>query len=280
MDDCLEGKERNEVVKSHNEDIQVITIDQGNSSFKGVLWNGLAPVKTVRSFEPDIERLIPLFEDGNVDGCVYCSVGHTDAKFLESLRRLVDGRLLILTHSTPLPLHVEYGSRETLGNDRVAAAAGVVSMFPGCGVLAVDAGTAVTEDVISPEGKFLGGNISPGVRLRFESLHSSTSKLPLVNSDGPLPLFGFDTATAIRAGVLGGLGSEIECAFRMAQEKYGVTRIVLTGNDAPVLAPLLRERELEVIEEPNLVGSGLLKIYNYNLTTLNDINDLHSKVSQ
>ncbi|MDE6772287.1 MAG: type III pantothenate kinase [Muribaculaceae bacterium] len=192
-------------------------------------------------------------------------MGHTDAKFLETLRRLVDGRLLVLTASTPLPVGVRYSGRATLGNDRVAAAAGAAFMFPGESVLVVDAGTAVTIDVISREGEFLGGNIAPGMTLRFSSLHDATDRLPLVDADGEVLAFGGDTISAIRSGVVGGMVSEVVDAFQIAERLYGCRRVVLAGYDGQRLLPLLLRRGVEASFHANLVGFGLLSIFRHNL---------------
>lgn len=250
-----------------NSVMRVLTIDQGNSSAKAALWNGDATVGGVRMPEASIEELMPLLELGEIDGCVYCSVGHTDAKFLETLRRLLDGRLMVLTPSTPLPVDVRYSSRATLGCDRVAAAAGAASLFPGEGALVVDAGTAVTLDVLTPAGCFVGGNIAPGLSLRFASLHEATDRLPLVDGRGEVPEFGYDTATAIRAGVVGGMAAEVADAYARAAARYGCRRLVLSGNDAETLLPLLHDRGLEPVCHPNLVGLGLLSVFLHNIRT-------------
>lgn len=245
--------------------LRLLTIDQGNSSAKATVWRDDEEVATRRIFSMSIEALLPMLEETDVDSCAYCSVGHTDAKFLETLRRMLEGRLLVLTPSTPLPVRVVYGTRSTLGNDRVAAAVGASEIFKGEGVLVVDAGTAVTMDVVDPEGTFLGGNIAPGVRLRFSALHDATRQLPLVDSDGEVKSFGHDTVSAIRSGVVGGMVSEIADAYRRASEAYGCSHILLTGNDAPLLMPLLERRSLPVKVDPCLVGRGLLAIFRYNL---------------
>ena len=58
--------------------------------------------------------------------------------------------------------------------------------------------------------------------------------------------------------------SEIADAYRMANEIYGSSRIVLAGSDSTVLEPLLKERGLPILTDPNLVGRGLVEIYEYN----------------
>lgn len=242
---------------------RVLTIDRGNSSMKAVVWDEESVVCARRLFDVSVEALLPLLDEYAPEGCAFCSVGHADAKFLETLRRLLDGRMLVLTPSTPLPIGIRYASRDTLGADRVAAAAGAAALFPGEGALVVDAGTAVTLDVIDAGGVFAGGNIAPGMSLRFRSLHEFTDRLPLVSPEGDVPVFGYDTVTAIRAGVVGGMIAEIADAFGEARRNYGATRIVATGNDAAVLVGGLGERGLRVDSDPNLVGRGLLHIFRH-----------------
>lgn len=243
---------------------RVITVDQGNSSIKVVEWTEGRPSRSMRLFSPDVEALLPMFGGDGLEGCVYCGVGHTDARFVETIRCLVDGRLLTLTPSTPLPIEVEYGSRSTLGNDRVAAAVGAWTMFPDDGSLVVDAGTAVTLDVVCCS-RFLGGNIAPGLALRFSSLHDATERLPLVGPEGALPDFGTDTVSAIRAGVLGGMASEICFSFSRASELYGCRRVLLAGSDAGILFPVLTARGVPVEAAPDLVGLGLLAVFRHNM---------------
>lgn len=243
---------------------RILTIDQGNSSAKVVVWTNGNPSCTRRMNALAIEELIPVLGEEGIDGCAYCSVCHTDAKFLETLRRLVDGRLLVLTPSVNLPVSVYYGSRSTLGSDRVAAAMGARALLPGESALVVDAGTAVTIDVIDRRGNFMGGNIAPGMHLRFKSLNRETQQLPLVEEYGELPPFGVDTESAIRCGVVGGMVSEIADAYNRARDLYGCSRIVLAGSDSLVLDPLLRARGLPTLIDPNLVGRGLVEIYEYN----------------
>ncbi|MBD5357574.1 MAG: type III pantothenate kinase [Bacteroides sp.] len=249
--------------------MRILTIDQGNTSAKAVVWEDGEPVASLKSKDLIIEELLPLMENGEFDGCAYCSVRHTDAKFLETLRRLVDGNLMVLTPSVSLPMLVHYGTRATLGNDRVAAVAGAISIFPSESLLVVDSGTAMTIDVTDAAGNFMGGNISPGIQMRFSSLHQLTDQLPLVDDEGEVAAFGSDTVSAIRSGVVGGMVSEIADCFEHAHALYGCSRIVIAGKDDRKLCQMLRERGLKIVAEPNLVGRGLLAIYMYNLNSGN-----------
>lgn len=244
--------------------LRLLTIDQGNTSAKAIVWEDGMPSESLKSKHLAIEELLPLMETGEIDGCAYCSVRHTDAKFLETLRRLVDGNLMVLTPSIALPMEVHYSTRTTLGSDRVAAVAGAVSMFPDEALLVVDSGTAMTIDVTDRNGNFMGGNIAPGMQMRFKSLHDLTDQLPLIDDSGEVFPFGVDTASAIRSGVVGGMVSEVVCSFEWAQKLYGCSRIVIAGKEDRKLSQMLLRKNLNVVTEPNLVGKGLMAIYLYN----------------
>lgn len=247
----------------------VLTVDGGNSSTKAVVWVDGEPRANVRFFDDNIEALLPIIEEFQPAGAIYSSVGRLDAKFLESLRLLLDGRLEVLTPASALPIKVEYRSRSSLGVDRIAAASGADALSPKTGALVVDAGTAVTIDLLSPDSTFCGGNIAPGMALRFKALHDFTSRLPLVHPEGVCPDFGHDTVTAIRAGVIQGMASEVQCAMEAARRRFGDLPLFLTGNDAPVLAPVLGGRGLAPRVCLDLVGRGLLSIFNCSQAALN-----------
>ena len=233
----------------------VMTIDQGNSSAKLDVWKGLEPVRMLRLEELSVEMLLPLLGDDCFDGCVYCSVGHTDAKFLETLRRLMDWRMIVLTSSTPLPISIGYAGRETLGGDRVAAAAGAALLYSGNACLSwIRARRSQSTCSIATVAS--SGATSPRVAMRLRSLHESTDRLPIVEAEGDVEDFATDTVSAIRSGAVGGMVSEIADSFSRASSAYGCKRIALTGNDATLLAPLLRKRIARRCPSPACRGLG------------------------
>ena len=113
-----------------------------------------------------------------------------------------------LTNETPLPIKNDYETPATLGKDRIALAVGGWSLYPGEHVLLIDAGTCITYDLVSSEGVYAGGAISPGIRMRFQSLNTFTGKLPLIDFkdvDNPI---GRSTESCILSGVLYGILNE------------------------------------------------------------------------
>jgi type III pantothenate kinase len=90
-----------------------------------------------------------------------------------------------------------------LGPDRIAAVAGAFNLFPLEDILVIDAGTALTFEFLS-SNIYKGGNISPGLQMRFKALNKFTDRLPLVT---PTEIFSFpgrNTTDAIAAGVITG----------------------------------------------------------------------------
>ncbi len=241
---------------------RIFTADIGNTAAKGTVFDGDRVLATRIVDNADPDALISIVSDYKAEGAVFCVVGTSDDDFGERLRAELDIPVMELTSTTRLPFEVEYATPGTLGVDRVAAAAGAIHKYGG-DALVVDAGTAVTADVVN-RTRYLGGNISPGLRLRFRSLNAFTAKLPLVRPEGKMTLWGDDTETAIRCGVVRGLVSEIAGTYLDVKKIYKDIRLIMTGGDADFLQPLVEEKGISCEVDHNLVGLGLISIYNYN----------------
>lgn len=240
-----------------------LAIDQGNSLLKLTLFEE-SEVKEVCRFSADAaEDIISTVEHWKPDCGGFCSVGKIDSRMVESLRLALDGHLMILSRSTKLPISIDYTTPYTLGLDRIALAVGASMLFKGEALMVADAGTAVTLDVVDATPTFRGGRISPGIRLRFDSLHSHTASLPLLDAEGAIPIVGDSTDTSIRSGVVLGLSDEIVETFRQYRESYGCERLVLTGGDSGVLTECIKSR-IPIDHVPDLMARGLLYIYEYN----------------
>lgn len=168
-----------------------------------------------------------------------------------------------LDHLTPLPIANLYETPETLGKDRIAVAVGANELFPNQNVLVIDAGTAITYDFVSAENQYLGGNISPGLQMRFKALNQFTDKLPLVDSSAYFSEIGKNTKEAIRGGVQNGILFEIEKTIEIFAEKYESLQVILTGGDSAFLSQMLNA---DVLVHLNLTLIGLNRILEFNST--------------
>ena len=254
-----------------------ISIDGGNTRLKVTLFpEGFDPLEEkgeypeVRCFSAsDSDALMEWVEeicaDGNPVDCAMAVVGHVDPRLTESLRkRLGDERFLLVTPSTRLPIGLRYATPHTLGLDRKAAACGAFALYGGGDMLMViDAGSALTIDIVDEYGNFSGGNISPGLMMRFRALHEFTASLPMIETpERDFSRKGFDTRSAIIAGVEGGWVDEVAAMIRRGIAA-GVKRVLLCGGDAGLLSELLERENLKVNihHVPHLVALGLRVIY-------------------
>ena len=194
----------------------------------------------------------------DVDGGLWCSVHPLDSGVVEWMTA---HGMKPLTPNTPVPLKNAYSSPETLGMDRLAAAVGAWSLKPGHDLLVVDAGTAVTYDFVSADGIYKGGNIAPGIGLRLRSLHEHTGALPLVSAQGEIPMFGKDTETAIRSGVINGMRHELEGYIAEICSISPSLLVFLTGGDAEFFDIKAKS---SIFAVPDLVLLGLARITEYN----------------
>lgn len=250
--------------------MRILTADQGNTLLKLSLFeDGREVVSEVVGTDKP-EDALPMIDNWKPEGGVFCSVGKFDIRFVETLRHLVADRLLVLTPQTPLPISIDYETPETLGVDRIAGASGAAFLFPGEGCVIADCGSAVTIDLLDRSGIFRGGRISPGVSMRLKALNNFTARLPLVEGKGDTPTAGRSTDTSMRSGVIFGIAHELTGAVADYSLDRNVNRLVMTGGDSTLLYPFVKfssgriKNRIEVVEVPNLLGYGLLSIFEYN----------------
>lgn len=191
---------------------------------------------------------------------IMASVLPEDRELTEKLESMLD--IFILPGpDTPLPFKILYRSRDTLGPDRIAAMAGAHNKFPRSNVLVIDMGSAITYDLLSSEGKHQGGNISPGMSMRFRALNQFTGRLPLVEPTDKTGMLGLDTNEAIAAGVQQGILHEIEGYIDWGRMQFAELKVVVTGGDAGFFAKKLKS---PIFVDQNLVLTGLDRILRYN----------------
>lgn len=241
-----------------------LTIDEGNSSTKVALWRDDAIVAVATRKHASLELVREVLPEGCVaDSTIVCTVRRQDSPTVREILKPLTRNLIFLNADTPCPLKIDYRTPATLGADRIAAATGAMTLLPGETVLVMDMGTAITYDVVTSDGRFIGGNIAPGVFVRLEALNHYTSALPLVETDGDTPRWGYNTETALRSGAIRGVVGELQYYRHCLAAEYPHPRVVLTGGSADLIAPYITSK---IITEPHLVLIGLNAILKYNET--------------
>ena len=246
-----------------------LCIDQGNSRTKVALMTDEGKIINhfiYRQFSSaEIERLFDLYD---ITDSIISSVVDIEAAVVNALQRRSQ-HFVLFDHNTPVPIVNRYDTPQTLGQDRLAAAVGAKSLCPNENLLIIDAGSAITYDFVSEKGEYLGGNIAPGLKMRFTILQRMTKKLPQVEVDENelIPLFGTNTRDAIVAGVVRGVAYEVKGYMRTLQEKMPHYCTFLTGGHAPYILNNVRKSRTEKREiryEKHLVLIGLNEILCYN----------------
>lgn len=227
-----------------------LTLDKGNTSTKLEVWDGWTPVKKDTIRNASAQDVLSAIGGLQITRAIICTVAGEIPGLAEALA-LKGVTLQQLTADTPLPIRVDYDTPRSLGTDRIAAAVGAYAAYGGRELLVVDIGTAVTYDRVTADGRFIGGNIAPGISLRLRALHTHTAQLPSVSSSGDLPLWGRTTETAMRAGAIYGVAGETAYYARRLPPG-GLT--VITGGWGRDIAGLL---DFDVEVSQSLVSKGL-----------------------
>lgn len=239
-----------------------LVIDIGNSRIKLALFSERDLMFNVPLDEVKPEQIkVLLDEHDDLKHAIVSSV----RDYPEELKSFLENNFenfIELNADTPVPLINCYETPETLGKDRLAAAVGATEIFPGRNVLVIDAGTAITYEMVTAENKYLGGNISPGLTTRFKALHHFTGKLPLVMPTDDFPILGTNTQSAIQAGVQIGLLFEVQQYIDYFNTNYENLEIIITGGDAKFFDNKLKN---SIFVHFNLTLIGLNRILEYNV---------------
>jgi type III pantothenate kinase len=236
-----------------------LIIDIGNTSTKLALFDRGEKLNVVRIIDLSSEELSKVMSGRSIQKVIISSV----RKLPSSIADLFSANIPyvhLLTHESRLPFRIEYETPETLGTDRIAGVAGAYSLFPQSELLVIDAGTAITYDFLS-EGIYKGGNISPGLNMRFMALNRFTDKLPLVTLTDNFTKTGRNTEDAIVAGVITGVTYEINEYIRTFEKKSTDFNIILTGGDSGFLKDKINYQHTYM---PDIVIDGLNYILEYN----------------
>mgnify|MGYP001563637086 CR=1 FL=1 len=247
----------------------VIVVDIGNTSTSAALaQNGRIRFarfqRSRRLTTPAAVRRFmgPLAHKGALDGAVLSSVVPSmNRAWVSELRRATGRRPLVVNHKLELGVKVDYPKPATIGADRLANACAAADRY-GVPVIVADFGTAVTFDIVSPEGAYVGGVIAPGLPLMTDYLYERTALLPMIHLKGPHGIVGRSTAEAMQLGAKVGYRGMVREIVAFLQRGFhkrfklcatgGFARWALEGCDMPFAI------------DPDLTLYGLSRIFDLN----------------
>ncbi len=226
-----------------------LIIDIGNTVLKASWADGITLGKTFRyQGERMLEFILSLTSKEKPETMVLSSVRTFSENSIGKLRNECERLLVIddeILMDNGLPLY--------LTPDRAASIVASRYLFKGRGCTIFDFGTTLTVDFLDSEGKFEGGNISPGCRTRFKSLNRYSKHLPLLDAPEYFSEKGMDITGSITSGVISGMMFEVEGYLSRNTENIAV----FTGGDAIYFAKRMKNSIFVVC---NLVLMGLALI--------------------
>ena len=230
-----------------------IAIDSGNTNIKVALFEGERLTKKFTFSTTD--QLSAFLEGTEAENIIVSSVTESLESVIASAH--VSGKKINLTPKLFLPIRNLYATPETLGVDRIAAACGAWQLYPDQASLVIDIGTCINYEFVNQQGEYLGGAISPGVRMRFASMHQFTAKLPIVEPNEAPPLTGESTVSSLQSGVMNGILEEIKGMINRYQQEHPLLKVILCGGDAHFFEKHLNP---SIFVAPELVLMGLNSI--------------------
>jgi type III pantothenate kinase len=232
-----------------------LVLDVGNSLLKIALFEKSELIQKFKfsgNYKRNIEDIISKYK---VTHSIISNVGRIDDSTINILKESTS--LLLVSNQLKIPFKNLYKSKNTLGQDRLALVSAAAFNFPNENVLIVDVGSCITYDFKNNNNEYLGGGISPGISMRFKSLNTFTSNLPLIDFDSIYQLIGNSTKNSITSGVVNGTISEINGIIQQYREEFKNIRIILTGGDSNFL---LKRIKNTIFADRNFLLIGLNKL--------------------
>ena len=233
-------------------------LDVGNSRFKWIqqgqdlatVASSLSALKSQwQSIKTDISEIIA------------CSVGKKQTKLqIDTLAKKLFGRHVCWQETSAEGFGVEnaYAKPADLGVDRWVALIAARALCPDTACVVVDAGTAITVDLLDEDGRHVGGVIMAGKMMLVNAISNAEQLQGEFSSDVKRAnAVCQSTKEAVASGIYfsinGGVRAVIEQQVAQINAKINAVPILVTGGDADMI--FLDAANLKFM--PNLVLDGL-----------------------
>lgn len=238
-----------------------LLVDNSNSFTKFALSSAttVGEVRRLATGEVEVDTVRSLLEGWSFEAAVVCSVVPPKGVLLREA--IAPTPCAMVNPSLDLGIGLDYPEPDSIGADRLANAVAAATLYRLPAVV-VDFGTALTFDIVSAEGSYLGGVIAPGLEAMTDYLHHRTAQLPRIALLEPPGIIGKSTKDAMLAGAVygyRGLVREILSKLRESLSPDGPLKVVATGGYAELIAAGVPEID-EV--QPLLTMDGLRLIAN------------------
>ncbi len=236
-----------------------ICFDFGNTRLKAAIFEDDLMKETIYLENDQVETIEVIIEKYKPQHTILSSVIKHNIDIEDVLDKKT--RFHKLSVHTKINFTTPVGKPETIGADRLALVAAAVHFYPQKNNLIIGLGSCITYNFVNQQHEFLGGGISPGMNMRFKSMHDYTALLPLEKETWNFPLIGYDTKTNLQSGVLHGMAAEIEGVTERYANKFNNFNVVLTGGNSTYFAGQLKSR---IFADHNFLFKGLYALSEIN----------------
>ncbi len=232
-------------------------LDFGNTDVKLALFENVELV-SVHRYASENE----LFE--NFSSNIAVAVASVRNESLEHKLKCHFQKLTLINSSSKLPFKNSYLTPKLLGIDRLCNAAALSGKHNIGPKLSIDLGTCIKFDFVNAQNQYLGGSISPGLKMRFLALNQQTAKLPLIEMSENPKLIGQTTSESIQSGVQNGIIAEILGMIAHYEHQFESLNVYFTGGD---LQNFDFPQKNNIFVDENLTLIGISEIYKLNADT-------------
>ena len=236
-----------------------LIVNIGNTNTKLAVFSGEELVHQNQFANEHVEQIVQTIQAATFSKAIVSNTVEVHQKIIKAI--LQQTKYIEINEHTKLPFTIQYDSRASLGDDRIAAVAGAHKLQPNTNLLVITAGTCITYNTITAENVFLGGSISPGIHMRYKAMNAFTGKLPLVQNKNFDELVGRSTEQSLQSGVRKGIVAEMDGLISEYQLLYPKIKVFICGGDASFFESRLKNK---IFAHLNLELIGMNEILKYN----------------
>lgn len=252
----------------------ILTVDIGNSNIvlggvegEQILFEARLrtdATKTSDEYCIDLKMILEVYgvDAEQVEGSIIASVVPQVLNSVQTaLKKLTGKTALVVGPGLKTGLNIKVENPSQTGADLVVGSVAALREHA-APLIVVDMGTATTIVVLDRDGAFIGGSISPGVKISIDALTERTALLPGLQLDQPRRAIGRNTIDCMRSGIMLGTACMLDGMIeRMEQELGYPATVVATGGIAKFVVPMCRR---EMIYDKDLIVKGLAILYREN----------------
>jgi type III pantothenate kinase len=252
----------------------ILTVDIGNSNIvlggvdeEQILFEARLrtdPTKTSDEYCIDLKMILEVYgvKASDVEGSIIASVVPQVLNSMQTaLKKLTGKTALVVGPGLKTGLNIKVENPSQTGADLVVGCVAALREHK-APLIVIDMGTATTIVVLDKDGAFIGGSISPGVKISLDALTDRTALLPGLQLDQPKKAIGRNTIDCMRSGIMLGNACMLDGMVERMEEELGYkTTVVATGGIAKFVLPLCKR---EMIYDKDLLVKGLAILYREN----------------